>query len=133
MFRLISTFITVAMPLHCISAEESLEEKVTLDDHISAIVQLTHPDDHAQVNDFLSKTPKSATGLTVNATLAKNAINRIDFRKAYLVRASCFEVFSNIASNTARKPHDRAYAISMLRRVTAGDAELIPPYRHQCT
>ena len=41
-----------------------------------------------------------------------------------MARSSMFEVFSHMASNVARKPEDRTYAIHSLRRLASSDPDL---------
>jgi len=99
-------------------------EEPTLKDHIRTIVSLTDPEYRDRVADFPSESPTRATGRTVDASLAKNEINRIDRRQEYVARFSALEVFRQLALNVAREPGDRVYAIHLLGRLASLDATI---------
>jgi hypothetical protein len=106
-------------------SDESFAKETALKDHTATVVSLAGPEYRDKVEDFLSASPKTATGLSIDAMLATNAINRIDRRQEYVARSSFFEVFSHIASNTQRKPEDRTYAIRKLERLSSADSDFV--------
>ena len=100
------------------------DQAVDLDDDRARIAALARSAHRAQVTDFLSETPTRATGMSMDASLAKLALNGIDGRKEAEIRSSVVRVFGFMARDEKRDSGDRTYAMNKLGRLAQLHADV---------